>query len=843
MEWFKILRICILFLMLAPAVHATYEDFTTYTEVDPNSRITKNATQVDWTLVAQNEVAYVYKDFGVNYFDGDFTHAFDFETTGGSTGYFPIAYGLSNTLGDVYYITYTQNQDMVGVRQALGNSYIYLHKDKGGSDCGAQTTATTYYVKVQRIEAQNKLYAGIYSSSALRDAGNATNADVCNLEVALSASTDYRYLYTAQSYNNGDGFTMTGFMRNLNLDASIEPTIEFTNVSINGNSNFNNTYYNDSSVILSINLTATDTNNNTNSTIYIYNSTGLLTTNQFITNGMIGDYNITFPYEGDFYFWLYAVNNETNTTSPSTGNYTIHYDITPPTINNTLPSNISSYELGNLSSYVSCANIGSGLCVVYFSSDNVTYNSSDNVSFTFNGNQSYVITATDGGGNTATESGVLLVNPLQYFRFYDTLRALFVEDYSFGGYSSSGEYVSIPVYDLGLGNQSLQFSRFGYTQESFAFSFNTTSALNQTFNVSAITITVQVFDESSPSNQLTFNLSMNNVSNYTQYLNQLNFSKYYNETLHGNLTLTAESSGYSLRKIYTQLNPYTAVSHVIYLLADADSTPVIFRVLNLAQTQSIEDVVFTFKKEISGTPTFLGQAKTDSQGYTYFNMDVLGDYQITISKAGYVTQIINSIPGKSEYTILIEEEGSSTPFLFENFNYYFTPSSSNVSSVPFNVSAYTFDEANLISSMRFTVTGDNTSFTDVLTSSSGGIIQFTVTNASPQYLLNLTVMRDGQEYNFIKKLNYYQTAASNATVQKVAQELDGSANTENRVFMMIILYVVAVVLGSLFSPTVGAVAGLLPITIFAIPSVGWLTPGVAALFYLITILGVLYFER
>jgi len=49
------------------------------------------------------------------------------------------------------------------------------------------------------------------------------------------------------------------------------------------------------------------------------------------------------------------------------------------------------------------------------------------------------------------------------------------------------------------------------------------------------------------------------------------------------------------------------------------------------------------------------------------------------------------------------------------------------------------------------VTGDNTSETKTLTAASGGTIQFEITNVSSQYVLNLTVMREGEEYNFIKK--------------------------------------------------------------------------------------------
>ena len=523
-------------------------------------------------------------------------------------------------------------------------------------------------------------------------------------------------------------------------------------------------------------------------------------------------------------------NGQANTLA----NFTV--DLSSPTSNNNILGEYDSYTF-NLNS--SCSDSNLDYCNITLNNQTLALNSSSFTS-TLNGNISYSINSGDLAGNIFQENGTLFVNPNQYFGFYDTARALNVENYSFGNYNLAGQYVTIPLYDLGLGTHSLQFSKFGYTQENFQFNFNPTSALNQTFNITPVTIIVKVYDENSPSTQLKFNLSMNNVLNYTQYLNQLNFQKYYNETLTGNLTLTVESSGFSLRKVFTELNPYSAVSHIIYLLADAESTPVVFRTLNLAQTQAIEDVVFTFNKEISGVPTFLGQAKTDSQGYTYFNMDVLTDYEITISKSGYISQVINSIPGKADYTILMEEEGSTSSFLFDDFSYMINPETTP-KSLPFNASVVVFDEANLISSMKFIVTGDNTSETKTLTAASGGTIQFEITNVSSQYVLNLTVMREGEEYNFIKKINYYVETATNTTVKKVAAELEGESNNEDRVFMIIIIYIVAVVLGSLFSPSIGAVFGLLPITIFAF--VEWITVGIAALFYVFTILGVLYFER
>jgi len=70
-------------------------------------------------------------------------------------------------------------------------------------------------------------------------------------------------------------------------------------------------------------------------------------------------------------------------------------------------------------------------------------------------------------------------------------------------------------------------------------------------------------------------------------------------------------------------------------------------------------------------------------------MDVLTDYEITISKSGYISQVINSIPGKADYTILMEEEGSTSSFLFDDFSYMINPETTP-KSLPFNASVVVF---------------------------------------------------------------------------------------------------------------------------------------------------------
>lgn len=427
------------------------------------------------------------------------------------------------------------------------------------------------------------------------------------------------------------------------------------------------------------------------------------------------------------------------------------------------------------------------------------------------------------------------------FRFYDLTFGTYLENFKFGNFTAAGQYLSVFFNYFTPENYTWLFEKSGYEHGNYSFSTNYFSYNNVTFNVSATGMSIKVYDETDPTTQLYFNVTIDNGINETIYLNQFNFTKYYNETLTGNLSVTIESSGYAKRKIFTEFTPFTSTSHTIYLLNQNDSTPVIFQTLNTAKTQPIEDVVLNFYKVINGTTTFLAQAKTDSQGYTYFNMDILEDYEIVISKSGYVMQTMNSIPGKIEYVILMEEDAVNNDWLFQDFAYKITPRSSIINSLSQDMGATVIDSANLITRMTVTVSGENFSYSNTSNNANGGIINFNISEVSPQYTINLTVIREGESYSWVKKVNYINETNSTISVQKVGEQLEGEENNADRVMMMIFIYIIAIVFGSMFSPSIGAIVGLLPITIFIF--VGWLGIGFGAIFYLLTIFGVMYFER
>lgn len=162
-------------------------------------------------------------------------------------------------------------------------------------------------------------------------------------------------------------------------------------------------------------------------------------------------------------------NPETNTTE----NFTI--DTTNPTITNNIPLESNSYSFNG--SWFSCSDTNIDLCYVEING----FNQSSGSDFTLNnnGNLTYTITATDLAGNSATDSGVLFVNPYQYFYFEETDTTP-ITNFDFGGQTFTN-YAQFLTYDLGLGTSSLTFEKVGYQTQTFNITLTNTSNINTTY--------------------------------------------------------------------------------------------------------------------------------------------------------------------------------------------------------------------------------------------------------------------------------------------------------------------------------------------------------------------------
>jgi len=192
------------------------EDFTTYTEVDPNSDITIIANEIDVDTMRRDVEAGVYKDDGISYF-GDLTHLFDSSWDAADNQGLVGVWGLSNG-------PYRTIQEMGDADEGLvvsyynnsGNFQVYLidygvwpdpagvdYHDFGGAPPGL------YYYEISRSGTAATL--NIYS-----DAERTVLVDTLSIICAL---TVYRYLHAVLSQDNDvdPAATITVTVKNLDI--------------------------------------------------------------------------------------------------------------------------------------------------------------------------------------------------------------------------------------------------------------------------------------------------------------------------------------------------------------------------------------------------------------------------------------------------------------------------------------------------------------------------------------------------------------------------------------------------------------------------------------------------
>ena len=196
------------------------EDFTTYTEVDPNNHITVSQYHIDHNAY-RNEDAYVYKDKGSGFFT-DFIHKVDVRSDFAQENALGVVWSLQNDLNDVYGI-YNANKTCVYVffyyRGADHTRRICLREVYNGSlyttDWVGADTNTWYYLTIEK--SGTSLTCKIYSDSAR------TNL-LETLNLTLHGDWSFRYIFACNTYNSGHTYHMNVDVENLDLGIVPEET-------------------------------------------------------------------------------------------------------------------------------------------------------------------------------------------------------------------------------------------------------------------------------------------------------------------------------------------------------------------------------------------------------------------------------------------------------------------------------------------------------------------------------------------------------------------------------------------------------------------------------------------
>lgn len=197
------------------------EDFTTYTEVDPNNHIELVGTDHIDHAGYRNEDAYLYKDMGAGHFT-DFEHKVDVRSD------FLQDYGcgfpwmLANAVDD-YVGLKDANETCIGIRliryaddtRHLNLLELYEGNIAAPEMSPAPSANTWYYLLIKKTG--TSLLMGIYSTANLRDAGDATDGDVDNLSLTLHANHSFRYIFAVNTWNDGQSGPINNDIEDLDL--------------------------------------------------------------------------------------------------------------------------------------------------------------------------------------------------------------------------------------------------------------------------------------------------------------------------------------------------------------------------------------------------------------------------------------------------------------------------------------------------------------------------------------------------------------------------------------------------------------------------------------------------
>lgn len=205
-------------MLLNRRLSRSYEDLTTYTEVDASGLISVTSSRATATNLTRNNDAYIYKDFGVNHFSENIIVEFDTTVTTSSVAagvMYPLIFANAIT-GNI-----TSQSDAIfcGFFNDVGTLRFYIFERDAGTQYNAvystPSIGSTYYCRFVRDEsvgANGTIYLYIASSAANRESGTW----ITTLSIAIHTSKkDYRYMYAMSGLNTGNaGITISGWAEN-----------------------------------------------------------------------------------------------------------------------------------------------------------------------------------------------------------------------------------------------------------------------------------------------------------------------------------------------------------------------------------------------------------------------------------------------------------------------------------------------------------------------------------------------------------------------------------------------------------------------------------------------------
>jgi len=210
------------------------QNFTTYTEVDSRGEVVVTESKADATLARRSAPgSYIIKDYGVDFFDGDYTHVFEvyFDSGSGNLGVC-MSYALSNVVGgyDDVFGAAGEDKDQVGLDlfHHAGIAKFRLDKvEDGGGDWETfeGNFDTLYFVTFDRDDDGGANNTGRYTVYIRTGSHAGPLVDTLLLDAGAGEQNDFRYVYAWQSWGTGGSGQISMYTQNLNLGIDVPSII------------------------------------------------------------------------------------------------------------------------------------------------------------------------------------------------------------------------------------------------------------------------------------------------------------------------------------------------------------------------------------------------------------------------------------------------------------------------------------------------------------------------------------------------------------------------------------------------------------------------------------------
>ena len=210
--------------LIEEASPGEYEDYTdaAWILADPNGRVSVATNTLTITDITKNEEITMTKDYGVDYFAGDFEHQFEISVPSSGTGSPTMgAWAMANVIDDIRGLD-DANEGVTVRPTGLDESDwdLRLTLEFRGASNGVQPLLynTTYYCTVTRDDDGGVDNTGRYVLTVYTDSARTNVFGTVAIDAGVGNQKDFRYLYACGSYNMSEaGSAMSATIANLKL--------------------------------------------------------------------------------------------------------------------------------------------------------------------------------------------------------------------------------------------------------------------------------------------------------------------------------------------------------------------------------------------------------------------------------------------------------------------------------------------------------------------------------------------------------------------------------------------------------------------------------------------------